>query len=486
MGKGALMVALNLDTRAHGSTISDTKCMYTDGDQGSMLNLFDNAELGPMSAVPALGQSPAYIEAKGGGSCALQQSHFQLNFSGEAAGAVGINLQTAADPVKITKQEGPVWVQWTQADIPIPWQGTPGIGVLRTNPNPPSQAPFENISGAGWMGSLLAADGAFGRRSLNKVSLPAAHDAAMGEINNCTTFANARITQTQRLSIAGQLQAGIRYFDIRPFLPANQSGDAPTFTTGHFSVVPVVGAQGCEGESIHGILSSVKAFVAAQPRELVILKFSHAMTSKGKPFDTATQQALISQMKSELGDALFTAQVGEKVGLMTVNQIINGGKRVLCVFDGLDAGLYDAPGGVLKFGGISCDMDKPLQPIANEEHTNFDLFDCYSGTENAVFMMTDQLTKYRRFTDATWSQGEMFLLSFTLTLSDFNSTPAGGDLSILDLADTANPLLWQYATAMFPGPAGNITQPPNLVYVDAVDDQTPLRAALYFNSQVAS
>ncbi|HEX2077931.1 MAG TPA: hypothetical protein VHG08_09485, partial [Longimicrobium sp.] len=296
----------------------------------------------------------------------------------------------------------------------------------------------------------------------------------MSRVSECTIFGDARVTQTQTADVAGQLAVGVRYFDLRPAV-WKVTDDSPTLYTGHFS--SAAGGQGCLGEKLSDILDAVARFMQSTQDEIVILKFSHYGDSDTRAFPPALQQRMIALVQGTLHSWMLTAQVGEKAGRLTVGQVIDGGKRVLCVFDGLAPDLYDPANGILQYGSVD-----PANPDALQQ-TNLDVYDSYTGTENTVMMMADQLFKYRQFTRAPLDDGEFFLLSYTLTLSDLDSTPAGSG-SILELAAKANQWLWQYTTGLFP--PSSPARPPNFIYVDAVDAATPLRAALYCNAMAAA
>jgi hypothetical protein len=476
MGKGMYMVALNLDSATHSSKITNRNCVYADGQDGSWLSKF-NAQYPPMGSVPALGTPPIYVEANGSGGCAFEQSRFTFNFDGggNGGGYIGINIQTSQNPVTRTGSGGPLWADIGSNDNFFTFKGQAALGILRTNQNPPSAAPFASVPGASWMQQAIAANPDFRNRTLSMVSFPASHDSGMSKTTKCTTFGNARITQTQTSNIAGQLNFGVRYFDLRPAVWSIDDS-RPTLYTGHFS--SAVGGQGCLGEKLGDILGAVASFVKTNPQEIVFLKFSHYSDNDARSFPVALQRQMITQIQGALQSSMLTAGVGEKVGLRTVGGIIDGGRRVICVFDDLDPSLYNPLQGILRFGSVN---PASYPPVPAAQQSNLDIYDSYTGTENTVMMMVDQLNKYNQFSQAQLTNGELFLLSYTLTLSDLGSTPVGGG-SILGLAAKANQWLWQYATGI--AASSSSPRPPNFIYVDAVDGTSPLQAALYFNSVV--
>jgi len=112
-----------------------------------------------------------------------------------------------------------------------------------------------------WMHNTLAL---IGPQPLRTVSMPASHDAGMSSSNDCN-MANQCNTKTQTTAILGQLQAGVRYFDIRPTIYKN------TLYTAHLDDTT---GFGCNGESMQNVLSDVVTFIG-RSGDLVILKFSH-------------------------------------------------------------------------------------------------------------------------------------------------------------------------------------------------------------------
>ena len=112
-----------------------------------------------------------------------------------------------------------------------------------------------------WMQANLAT---LGGRTLRQLCMPATHDSGMSQIGSCRG-AIADNTQTQTQGILGQLTQGARYFDIRPVISDG------IFVTGHYGYVPAVKAvEGCNGQSIAGIISDINSFTSDRA-ELIIL-----------------------------------------------------------------------------------------------------------------------------------------------------------------------------------------------------------------------
>lgn len=228
----------------------------------------------------------------------------------------------------------------------------------------PAVAPFDSsFNTAKWMESLNnKTGGKFFNQAFNMVSLPASHDAGMSSTSKCTSAANNLNTQTQIMNIDGQLNAGIRYFDLRPNLwdinkfdpTSNDAGNQ--FAFGHFA--NNLGGQGCLGQNMVEALQQVSKFITANPEEIVILKFSNYIDSNVTPFSLSIQKTMLKTIKTNLSGLMYTANIGQKINTETLKSIINSGKQVICIFDNLDASLYDPTSGILKFGGLSSPTEK--------------------------------------------------------------------------------------------------------------------------------
>ena len=86
MGYGAFLNVVNNRPQPLRLFITNVNCMYDHGDEGSNLSLFNNAVVGPQSALPVSGTQ--YIEVKASGSCAFQSSTFNLKVTDDSNGAI--------------------------------------------------------------------------------------------------------------------------------------------------------------------------------------------------------------------------------------------------------------------------------------------------------------------------------------------------------------------------------------------------------------
>ncbi|MGJ0623768.1 hypothetical protein [Xenorhabdus bovienii] len=124
-----------------------------------------------------------------------------------------------------------------------------------------------NINAQKWMQDNLDL---LGEVTLNDLCIPGSHDAGMSVYTSGTAFTSACNTLTQSNNIQGQLNLGIRYFDIRPVISGGH------FLTGHYK--QIIAWQGANGESIESIVDGINAFTAIN-NELIIIKISHTLNT---------------------------------------------------------------------------------------------------------------------------------------------------------------------------------------------------------------
>lgn len=313
-----------------------------------------------------------------------------------------------------------------------------------------------------WMQNSLPIIGA---QALRNISMPAAHDAGMSSSTNCALLANTCSTQTQTKTILGQLQAGIRYFDIRPAIYEQQ------LWTAHLDLSSGIG---CNGESFQNMLNDVASFIA-RSGDLVILKFSHYYDrDAGRAGFTSTQmQQLINAVSNSLQRYIFARPVtqgrGELCGF-TMNDYIGSGGVVLTVYDELPSTLWNPRTGVYAYADVPGGAG------------DLEVYDQYANTNNLPTMISDQLNKLENPAN---HDGNLFLLSWTLTLDlTQNSaclvtpdTPA-----IVNQAAPANRVLQQNLQDVYYAKKITPTINANLLYTDACDT-TITDSAIWLNQR---
>lgn len=309
--------------------------------------------------------------------------------------------------------------------------GTNGNFVTNTPPGAWMQANLEMLGG----------------RTLRELCMPGAHDGGMSMLSGSTLFGFLCNTQTQTAGVLGQLQAGARYFDIRPVIAGGQ------YTTGHYQLIDNTSWQGGNGQSIASIIKDVNQFTAANA-ELVILDLSHDLdTDLGNTsYASLTQQqwdALLTQLLSLQHRFVTSAEDLSKVKL---SDFIGNGQAAVVV--------------IVESSGIS------LGNFAGQGFytaANFPLYNQYADSNDVAFMTNDQLQKMRA--QRPNPDASYFLLSWTLTQDDKEAAmcEAGLANSILDLAAIADPQLYlQLLSACTPSTY------PSIIYVDNV--QPPIAA----------
>ncbi|MDB5034985.1 MAG: cell surface protein [Chlorobi bacterium] len=284
-------------------------------------------------------------------------------------------------------------------------------------------------------------------RTLREICIPGAHDAATYTLQHCSTGAGTCNTQTQRRNMVGMLEAGVRYFDIRPAI------DNSTMYSGHFSN-SIVGIVGCCGDTMQNILDAVKSFMEAGARELVVLKFSHYLDRSAGEFSFTSDQmdALINQVEKTLNG--YLPKTNQRLADIPMSSYIGTQGSVLAVFDQYT---YNADNpGIYSYADL--DPDNPSLDA------NLVVYDHYSDTNDLDTMVDGQLTQL--YTSADHA-GDLFLLSWTLTLSGTQATFSSTCIS--EIAMQANNALIPNIRAQMD--QKKITEEfiPNIIYTDFCD-----------------
>jgi hypothetical protein len=224
-----------------------------------------------------------------------------------------------------------------------------------------------------------------GDRPLNRLILPASHDAAMYEGGFPQSLA-----RTQDMTIYQQLCYGIRYFDLRPLW------EDDTLFIHHGPM---------RGPRIIDVLNDVRRFASEGRRELVILKFSHY-----EHFSDEAYKTLVKQIETSQRPWLFRAPPkGKRLAEVTLSEFVGQSGAVLVVCDG------NYPRDFPREGiWVYRDWDSP-----HPEQGDLRVYDQYSNTMSYAAMKTDQLSKFKRFDGKCKVRPDvpcdLFLLSWTLT-----------------------------------------------------------------------
>lgn len=459
MGFGAYMLVVNNDVNNHSINIHNRNNMYDNGDEGSNISYWDNSTISVMHAMPSSGMQ--YIEAKGDASFDLTVDGLTTLTISQNNNAYDIDVDN--DTIDITWDVNNIG-NGSQAFITIVINNTVGY--------------------ADWMYQFNNHNSSFFSKKLNQVCLPGAHDAGMSVLKKSTNGSNECNTQTQINSIGDQLQKGTRYFDLRPAIW--KSSDT-TMYMGHFS--RMFGAYfGSIGQSLSDVLDEVATFMSqdSNGHEIVVLKFSHYTTQDDSGFSGTLLSSLITQVKNKLSTYMYTnTDSSINLGNVTLNDIKNSGKRVVCVFDndadehGFSSSDYTAVAspytGIFSFG-------------SNTSSKNFRLYDEYANDHDYDDMVNDQVTKWDNFSR---DSGALFLFSYTLTSTSGGyianaAEDADGDYiqdCVLDMAEDANPVL--LANLAYYKAKKDISEIPNILYIDRVNSHHPINEAMYINKLFA-
>ena len=264
--------------------------------------------------------------------------------------------------------------------------------------------------------------------------MPGSHDSGMSVLTHGTALVTEENTLTHWIDVAGQLNAGFRYFDIRPVISAGE------FVTGHYS--EILGQWiGGNGQSLDAVIQQVNAFTA-QNKEMVILDVSHSLnTDDGfRLLNDMELGRLISQLEG-LKDR-YTGQEAD-LSIVPLKMFIAENAAVIVIWrDPTPILPPTTPLGI--FPGIA-------MPIYNE----------FSDTDNSRKMKQDQLSK---LADKRKNNGDgMFLVSWTLTTL----------INIREVARQAHELLFEPGEDGFWSTAfrKRATSYPNIILIDGIGDK---------------
>lgn len=296
-------------------------------------------------------------------------------------------------------------------------------------PPPPPTLPMD------WMHQNLAT---LGCHPLRHICIPGAHDAGMSTLNGGTFLTMPENTLTQWTDIAGQLSAGIRYFDIRPVIAGGQ------FVSGHYSKI---GSNwfGGNGQSLADIVSQVNSFLS-QNNELVILDLSHMFNTddKWRTLHPDEFSRLLTQLQGL--QHLYSGPTGPNGDLssLPLNNFIANGPSVIVINSESSVSLPpNPPAGIFPLNALS-------------------IYNNYANTPFAPVMRSDQLKKMAQ--QKPNRDAPMFLLSWTLT------TPA----DIRGLATQAADMLFESSNQGLWSTVYNnrgVGSAPNILMLDGIGKQ---------------
>ncbi|MHA4808014.1 PI-PLC domain-containing protein [Flavitalea flava] len=320
---------------------------------------------------------------------------------------------------------------------------------------------FTNYNPSSWMKDLLMPSKS--NYTLQDIVIPGAHDAGMsvlngvggsqsGTINECNTL-------TQKLPVKGQLNAGIRMFDLRVGTYKD------TLYTKHCSsdcMADAIG--GGYGEKLAGILDAIRIFLQKNQEEIVLLTFSH-FCEKETPVKDLADLILKS-----LGNPIVYKRNGKALGEIPLRDLAG---KVIVTFEH-----YSRPDGLID----SCTIGDHSDAFINFRRE-------YAATNELAKFLSRQELFFRDLGDGVHNN-DLVRLDWQLTQSadeaamtcndfqDENVNPliSGAMLltnvirkhqSIINLSLDGNKYLPVKLNEWIAGGKINRKNKPNIIYVDA-------------------
>lgn len=293
---------------------------------------------------------------------------------------------------------------------------------------------------ANWMHDRLDR---LGNKTLQQLILPASHDSAM------YTSGLSIVAKTQELSILGQLENGIRYFDLRPKYDAGDD----RFDIHH---------GGIEGPTLATVLADIAAF-AAQHQELIIIDFSH-FQDFGPTNVSTVYDKFTSQISNAIGTWMFVNKPADvRLSELTLNDYVGNACSIIVTIDDVFAINFPKPGFWVFKNALS----------ANPEVGELRVWDQYADDMNYDDMRDHQLRMYEQYTGYCnpFISCDLFLLSWTCT-----SIIGAG---VWQISKDPNRHLGMIMAGLnMPNVYGQI---PNLLYVDYCEFARVTDVALFAN-----
>ncbi|UTW62845.1 lamin tail domain-containing protein [bacterium SCSIO 12741] len=332
-------------------------------------------------------------------------------------------------------------------------------------------------------------------KSLKEIVLPGSHDAGMSVLTHSTAFSTSCNTQTQVLSIKDQLNAGVRYFDLRPVIYNDTLVDSVVFQwyLGHFDieydtiawVIPIEVAEGSAGESLDTALNAIANFIKDN-REPVILELSHY-------YYTYKEIGIY-----HLDDANFTDTISLQYPYGSTLSFGHGSQKFMGLLDKIEhyfpeqLRIHSHPDSVFTtaleellppnlgqaiiiFDDI--DTSNPKKGIYSSMDLN--IYNNYSNSDDLTFMVNDQVQKFRD--NAHSDSSHLFLLSWTITMSPTDAALGVACInSILDFAYWADEILDDSLEELFDQHIVRPGKVPNIILTDSCTSFTT-EACIHLN-----
>lgn len=266
--------------------------------------------------------------------------------------------------------------------------------------------------------------------------MPGSHDAGMSALNGGTVLVTEENTLTQWTNVAGQLDAGFRYFDVRPVIASGR------FTTGHYSELLNQWVGG-NGQDIASIITQLNDFLSRN-NELVILDLSHMYNTddKWRNLNSDEFNRLLTQLQGI--QHRYTGPNGD-LSALSLNTFIKDGPCVIVLISDSSVALPPSP------------------PAGIFPSSVLNIFNQYSNTDDPNTMKSDQLSKLA--TQRKSRDDHMFLLSWTLsTVGNIRQLASKAHASLFDKAKGG---LWDTIYT------NRATSYPNILFIDGIGSPDP-------------
>lgn len=277
------------------------------------------------------------------------------------------------------------------------------------------------------------------QKQLWQVTLPGTHDSGAYDLSTdrvpetCRDapgwIAGALIRPyavAQAENILGQLNGGVRYFDLRP---AFVDGDFHTY-------------HDCIGPLVSGQLTQLRSYLQSVSKELVIVNVSHFCQ-----FGDAEHAKLVKMIQDSVGQWLYKGTAANPL-TVTLGEYVANRPCVLLVYQSDYVSRNPTPG----------------------FRRSLSVFDEYTNTTDFEKMRADQLAKLQAHPG---SPQQLFLLSWTLTFRDWTDIFKGGSLH--SISEKANRQLGDFVAQY--GRQYKI----NVLYVDFFQDARATDLAVWLN-----
>lgn len=291
---------------------------------------------------------------------------------------------------------------------------------------------------ADWM-SILLENNPSATITFRDICMPGSHDAGMFLVQDCSVGANSCNTQTQYLDFKGQLEGGIRVFDVRPIFYKNR------YYTQHATDCDGLG---CKGDRMENILAQTKAFLDKHA-EVVIYQMVHFC--KMNPND----EAFIDFLEAQLGDRIYrdnnpSVPLIEKSLRDILRADMKTGKIILM----FENGFANTPENRAK--GYFSNEAMPSEGG-------------WSNKNNFTELKADQLAKYNAYNP---SSGKLFSFSWQMTqdaLQAVNCALRPNGYSIQSMAKETNANLPLVVDSLIASGSLSSSKFPNVIWTDDSD-----------------